>query len=387
MNTKGTLSFMLNLPDVVQRARIPVEVWDAKLKLHGSGLSDQSLTVDPGSYFIGTRLPDGSDEILAEVNVAPGSNETVSLTLPAHAARALVQDLAPPAVATAAMVAEAVPDGGGITAHEWRGNWLRLWLEEPVSAKRPLPVTLAPGAAVSGAWQEVSLPGRDAGDLLLVVGEGSEGTATFFAIPFDGPVRDRQRQPTKVRLHQDPDRLPEIELAFTDPDLAPMLRYVEQGLAREAQTYSRAMIEVAASAMLEKEGSPLGAVLASYVLLRANLVEGCDQGTATLLRLAPWLPDVLALRVEYLARRGRHQEAVQELVRAREFGCPWFRSGVVFLFDRARLYLATAGTEDLILRPPQRSELSLLVSGLGRLVGHLDPSRTVATYRGVPIAP
>lgn len=386
MTAKGTLSFMLNLPDVARRARIPVEVWDAKLKLHGSGLSDQSLTVEPGSYFIGTRLPDGSDEILAEVKVAPGSNETVSLTLPTHAARELAQKLAPPVMSAAVMVAEAVPGAEGITAQEWRGNWLLLWLEEPVSAQEPLSVAVTPGAAAE-AWRELAPPPPGAGDLLLVANEGREATGTFFAIPFDGPVHDPQRQPTRVRLQQDPDRLPEIELAFVDPDLATMLRYVEQGLAREAQTYSRAMIEVAESAMLEKEGSPLGAVLASYVLLRANLVEGCDRGTENLLRLAPWLPDVLALRVEYLARRGRHQEAVRELVRAREFGCPWFRSGVVFLFDRARLYLATAGVEDLILRPQQRSELGLLVSGLGRLLTFLDPDRTVATYRGVPIAP
>lgn len=386
MTAKGTLSFMLNLPDVARRARIPVEVWDAKLKLHGSGLSDQSLTVEPGSYFIGTRLPDGSDEILAEVRVAPGSVETVPLTLPAHAARALVQDLAPAALPVGSIVAEAVPDAESIAAYEWRGNWLRTWLNETVSVQEPLAVSPAPGVP-SGVWRQLAPSGANAGDLLLAVGEGMERTATFFAVPFDGPVYAPQRQPTSVRLHQEPDRLPEIELAFTDPDLASMLRYVEQGLAREAQSYSRAMIEVAESAMLEKEGSPLGAVLASYVLLRANIVEGCDRGTENLLRLARWLPDVLALRVEYLARRGRHPEAVQELMRAREFGCPWFRSGVVFLFDRARLYLATAGAEELILRPQQRSELGLLVSGLGRLISHLDPSRTVATYRGVPIAP
>lgn len=386
MTTKGTLSFMLNLPDLVRKARIPLEVWDAKLKLHGSGLSDQSLTVDPGSYYIGTRLPDGRDEILAEVKVAPGSNEVVPLTLPADAARALVQDLGTLATPMAGMAAEAVPDTGAIAAHEWRGNWLRTWLEDPVSVQEPLAVPPASGD-VPGTWREVPASGSNAGDVLLAVEEGVERTATFFAVPFDGPVYESQRQPTRVRLHHEPDRLPEIELAFADPDLAPMLRYVEQGLAREAQTYSRAMVEVAESAMLEKTGSPLGAVLASYVLLRANSVEGCDRGTQNLLRLAPWLPDVLALRVEYLARRGRHQEAVRELVRAREFGCPWFRSGVVFLFDRVRLYLATTGMEDLILRPQQRSELSLLASGLGRLIGHLDPDRTVATYRGVPIAP
>ena len=67
---------------------------------------------------------------------------------------------------------------------------------------------------------------------------------------------------------------------------------------------------------MDKRHSPLLAVLGAYVLLRANELEGMDVWTDNLVQWFPWLPDVLAVRIEYLARQGNHMTA-SKLLRKR----------------------------------------------------------------------
>ena len=65
--------------------------------------------------------------------------------------------------------------------------------------------------------------------------------------------------------------------------------------------------------MMDKKRSLLRAVLGAYVLLRANELDGMDLWTSNLVSWFPWLPDALALRVEYLARDGEHAAALKLL--------------------------------------------------------------------------
>jgi hypothetical protein len=81
--------------------------------------------------------------------------------------------------------------------------------------------------------------------------------------------------------------------------------------------------------------------------------------TENLFNWFPWLPDALSLRVELLARLGRHDEARDLLAQLPDRGPPWTRRGLRILAERLAYYDTI---EDR--RSPERHEMTRWYQGL-----------------------
>jgi hypothetical protein len=133
--------------------------------------------------------------------------------------------------------------------------------------------------------------------------------------------------------------LPDFE--FGSPLLAPLqeqLRNRQPMLARAfaSRNFGR-MAEGAVSAKLE---SALAAVLGGLVLLdeAPERLPTIEPWTQTLFDRFPRFPDALPLRVDLLAKLGRHREAQDLLRRLPERGVPWTRRGLRILAERLQFY-------------------------------------------------
>lgn len=400
MAGKGTLSFNITHLAASGRRHIPVQLRDTTLKLRQSGLSDQTLEVEEGSYYVSTRTPDGDEQVLAgPIEVSAGASLNLDLSVEPEAALDLGRRSAATATMDSTETVATVP-APTIEAALWRdGCWISWWIGRAGQREVRVPLPNTSSYALDTAHLIEAPKDRTAhaqpsgnADLLLAVDEGRQGEMTFFAVPFDGPVGEPHLRPTSVTIrrravtsaNRRPES-PELAFAFEDPEVTQLLEFVREGFARESRAYSQMAVEAARTELLYKEASPLGAVIGMYVLLRANALEELDIATSNLMKIAPGLPDVLPLRVEYLARTARHDEAIAELQRARTFGCPWFCSGVTYLLSRARSYLGPGSLARGDLTAPARAEIGQVASGLELLSAYLDPNRTVATYRDVPV--
>ena len=143
-----------------------------------------------------------------------------------------------------------------------------------------------------------------------------------------------------------------------DGELNSLLDFVDNSKANEARSISRTLV-MRPDYSATKKQSPLRATLGAYVLIRANQLEGLDEWTSNLVASHPWLPDALAVRVEYLARSGRHPEAMKPLLEIPKSGAPLFRSGIAYLADRAKTYASLA--------PEGKSSLQVSATDTARL--------------------
>ena len=130
------------------------------------------------------------------------------------------------------------------------------------------------------------------------------------------------------------------------------------------------------------------AVRANHALEREELpdeLEGMDDWTRNLSEWFQEIPDAVAIRVEFLARQDRHQEAVKELLGIIRRGVPWFRSGVGYLESRSRLYASAAARAQsrLLVDDDTRKTLEKLAKTFGELASALDMSRATTVLRGM----
>ena len=137
---------------------------------------------------------------------------------------------------------------------------------------------------------------------------------------------------------------------------------------------------------MEKRLSPLRAVLGAYVLVRFNQRDDMDDWTAKLVDLYPWLPDALAIRIEYLARNGKHAEAARLLLEVPKRGAPWFRSGIGYVEKRATLYakLVAGKRSGLELDEAQRQKIERIAATFSGFATALDMTQFTTVLRGMP---
>ncbi|MCQ8130362.1 hypothetical protein [Methylomonas rivi] len=402
------------------KTRLPMQIRDKHMTIKATGLSDTHVEVPAGTYFVTARMPDGTLPVLAGPLKVSADDEVTRVvveprnsffpTPPGHgggtatmsgqtggildewrkALRSSASSLAE--TTTQIMVNDGELEKPQVEAnllgnpHVWRGRWFDSWLRS-----YSLATEIAEPLTSNGISLRANM--RRRGEQTLVsVREPDTGFATFFAIPFDGPgplttrigLSWDSRTTIKDGEHSEAKR-PKVSIFFQDSELTAFLRYIHHSNALEAADFARSYVGRcigAGSSELKSLKSWLGPVLGCYVLLRRNELNGLDECTSNLLRLARHVPDVLALRVEYLARIGEHAEAANQLVELESFGCPWFRSGIEYLRDRVRSY--EQGMEGLEVS----SQLKLASFGeaLVRLTSYLDPEFTTAIYRHVPLA-
>jgi hypothetical protein len=86
--------------------------------------------------------------------------------------------------------------------------------------------------------------------------------------------------------------------------------------------------------------------------------------------------------MEYLARMGKHDEAIKTLLRIPEVGAPTFRSGLGYVADRAKLYsTASLDRTGIPLPEDQLNLVKRIAYVFGELAASLDLTQSVCTFR------
>src|SRR5262245_4298369 len=376
---KGSLTVSAALGDAVsQTVPLPVELIGLHSQGYARALIGDEMSVTEGEYFVQFTLPDGQ-RVVADnpVQVVAGKHSEFKFDL-ASTLGLVAQTLAANTMADsqptvdAPTQALAVPVSGaesvgrrfaaGASRKErsvavegsmrlWRGNLLDVWTKassliassedasSSADSPRPTAVTdlmdrlLRETEATPSEGRLPIQRGAQPTTALILV---RDGRASAFVVPFD----ERYGAPLQTIVSWRSSGQPSLDYDLGNAKTNTFLSFVRRGERAVARDLSLRGVRDEAGRLAEgKTESPLGAVLGVYVLLRINELEGSDECTANLCSFFPWLPDALAIRVEYLARCGEHQRAVEVLRNADMRGGPWFRSGMNYLLDRLGLYL------------------------------------------------
>lgn len=416
-------SLTVHVRDLDSDGELPIQVRDLKLRVAASGFSGTPILLSPGRYFVTATTAAGERLQVDEmVQVEPLSEKSVDLRLPLVLGSAggdtadvpVPQSSRPPSFGgllsatngTNLAFADSVPFAGGIDvafpsaqevkpavdftncgADVWtlEGDWLGHWLspeagrfpglDSMLMLSRPVP----PGLDVVVADRNSDPPG----DRLLHVSLGQR-TVTI-ALPLDA------HGPTQIKVGIKAGEVTVVDVEFPSRSLNRFYKFIASSHTLEARSISRKIFDQARELILEKGESPLSAVLAAYVLLRANDRDpsqraSMDDWSAQLRRVAPWMPDATAIRIEWLARTGRDSEALELLLTLEKVGCPWFRSGLNYLVDRLKMYLSLGGSRIRSAASPSATDvqrLSRLLEALSRIALRLDRTQTLCVYRDV----
>jgi hypothetical protein len=325
---KASLTVRLDVPSHHRwSGTFPIEVRDcAKLVLTARGFSDGKFEVPAGRYFVTALLPNGQQVTVDDiVELQPGEDKQVELSVTNLDFPATLQNTTTFGDSVKQFVRPVSQLFASQSVAIIRGSWLKTKIQ-PDSAP---PVAREPTTRASikinfpevNTWVEIA---------------DSRG-CTYLAVPVD------ENRSTTMQWALDPDAEKlELKFDFNDGELNSFFDFIQNDQALQARSIGHSIIKQSEQYMMEKRRSPLRAILGAYVLLRANELDGMDMWTRNFVSWCNWLPDALAVRVEYLARNAEHAAALQLLLDVPKWGTPWFRSGIGYLEKRAKLYANVA---------------------------------------------
>ncbi len=348
----------------------PVEVRDStKLVLTAKGVSDGKLEVPAGRYFVTAVLPNGQQATVDNiVDLEPGDDKEVQLSLADLDFPASLHNTTTLGDSIKAFARPLTQYFSAYNVAIMRGNWLSAKFEpgtnQTVGREPTTRSSIEVGFPDVNTWVEIA---------------GSAG-CSYLAVPVD------ENRSTTLQWHLNP-RPEQIELKFdfNDGELNSFFDFIQNDQALEARSIGHSIIMQSEHYMMEKRRSPLLAILGAYVLLRANELEGMDIWTRNLVGYFDWLPDALAVRVEYLARNGQHSDALQLLLQVPKWGTPWFRSGIGYLEKRAKIYsnIAAAERSDFHLQEDDLSKIRRIATVFSELASALDMTHSTTVFRGL----
>jgi len=367
---KATLTFKLDTPPNQRwSGALPIEVRDEKLILRARGVSDDSLEVPPGRYYVTALLPNGDQSTVDGVIVEAGENKQLNIPL---------SDVVFPAtLQTTDTLSDSLWEiSRPVTQYFFRQSFAILrgnWLAE----KFPGTVSQVPLKREPTTRSNLDIPFSR--EVVWIEIERSK-RYNYFAVPVD----EAGSTTAEWSLDLKTDKLT-VNLDFHDGELNSLLDFVEKSKANEARSISRTLV-TRPDYYATKKQSPLRATLGAYVLIRANQLDGLDEWTSNLVASHSWLPDALAVRVEYLARSGRHPEALKLLLEIPKSGTPLFRSGISYLADRAKTYasLGAEGKSGLQASAADMARLEKISQVFNDLAMALDMSLSTSALRQVP---
>ena len=367
---KATLTFKLDTPPNQRwSGALPIEIRDEKLILRARGVSDDSLEVPPGRYYVTALLPNGDQSTVDGVIVEAGENKQLNIPL---------SDVVFPAtLQTTDTLSDSLWEiSRPVTQYFFRQSFAILrgnWLAE----KFPGTVSQVPLKREPTTRSNLDIPFSR--EVVWIEIERSK-RYNYFAVPVD----EAGSTTAEWSLDLKTDKLT-VNLDFHDGELNSLLDFVEKSKANEARSISRTLV-TRPDYYATKKQSPLRATLGAYVLIRANQLDGLDEWTSNLVASHSWLPDTLAVRVEYLARSGRHPEALKLLLEIPKSGTPLFRSGISYLADRAKTYasLGAEGKSGLQASAADMARLEKISQVFNDLATALDMSLSTSALRQVP---
>ncbi len=348
MTETATVNWSLP-PDLAQLGRLPVRQIGEDGQVRATGVSGRDMAVAPGRYFLACQLPNGRDIVRRKpIQVGAGQHldptfSFLEFELPLAGS---AQAESPPAtqkepglmamiahmfsrMRSASYVAAAGGHGRIVT-----GRWTALG--DPagphVTDALPGPQRLIAG----GGPQRIVRDPKAQRDLMIEV--EAPGCRHFFILPGDAPIGAPAEAAIEVELIAAEDGLRPHFRSLVNAEANALFEYIGNGLLDAGLQLAADLLDRSEETLRAERASSLQAVLAGYILLRANAVENLEARAARL-RLASWIPDVAVIEAEALARLGRHDEAVATLRTVLNGPCPWFRSGISYVLERLRLYL------------------------------------------------
>lgn len=350
---------------------LPIQVRDVyKLVLTASGISNRGMSLPAGHYLVTALLPNGDVATVDEiVDLKPGEDLHVKLSVPSFEVPANLVDTTTFGDKIKAFARPLTDIFSSYTFAVVKGNWL--------------PGMTEPGAHPAIIREETTRSSIqiDYPDCDSWIEIASKNGCTYLAIPVD------MNYSTIIQWSVNGDtREVAVKIDFENGDLNSFFDFVRNDQAQGARTISQTMIARSEGYMMDKGHSPLLAVLGAYVLLRANELEGMDVWTANLVEWFAWLPDALAVRIEYLARQGDHATASKLLLEAPSRGVPWFRSGIGYLESRSRIYASVGASrrEALPLDDAEIAKIGVIAKTFGELASALDMTQSTTVLRRIP---
>lgn len=402
---------------------LPIEVRSSDMRLVSRTLTTSELAVEPGDYYITTRLPAGQT-IQVYVEVKERKEYIVSIRPDAgdeSPSESLeVQHFLRGSLTTSPVSMASVDWGDAATGSRpgpaWRGKDFlyssrggqKISLERCLSrdSRDPaMPSRLrlrlfagSPLERTETVWESAEMPGPDqpqAVDIPLTAFAGERALTC--------QIQQAGRQPTNRRLPIASNVVPpEITLLIPQPPLFPvyrigiriahksadlLTRYLGRGMYAEAQEASLSHSMDAENLLSAKQSDPIAAAVGAYTLLRVGQLERLHEWTENLMNWFEWLPDGAAIRGEHLARQGKHLESLRAFIALSVRGLPVFTDGLSYTVERLRLYTH----QRMIPEGATAMEIALathLRDQLTQFSACADFDRTYLTYPGAdPASP
>lgn len=357
----------------------PVEVFDAKtFALKARGFSGEGISLEPGSYVVSARLPDGatahSNDI---VRLEPFQQLDVQVVLDA------IQS------SFRSKKGSRSPNLGS----SWKLNYEFLhkdgsypFLEVP---------TLTPSERTVPPPKQLTfeLTAVDAGELTDKVAKAYVQPAAIstdrptFALywtksdAFLAAIPCAWHESVTCEFSEDEEGYDILSYQFASEEGQQLWEMVRATMFVEARS-SLHHVSAATTILSEKVAFPLSATLAAYVLLKANELTMLAKWSENLLYQVGTL-DARIVHAETRARLGDHEaamgsleQAAKSIEEASHFEMPVFRSGVTYLLDRLESYAEFLGKD-----APRARRFRAWQAEIDPLASILDSSATVCRYR------
>lgn len=403
------LSFKLGFRSSEMNAtELPVEVRKPNSALVTRLRSSEAVELDPGQYYVTTRLPAGQ-QITRPVDLRTKAQELLlqpdpedewdhewdeerhflDPTRAAEGPRGWTQWMgsesdqapAPPMLesAEAPTPAAPLPQAPGVAAavdlqparaclRVLSGNLLQDQRQvEPAHAVLQ-PEQHEPGRIV---YYRVNAPALVVVQLLEV-----GAPALNLVVPPRARLAVSRRPPSQERRSG----LYKVEAFTTNSTANLLLRYNRQGAYQRAGNAAESE-----RVFSEKMDDPVAGAIGAYSLLRIGDLERLHDWTANLYQWYPWLPDGAALRGEHLARLGRHAEALQALAELPARGLPVVADGLFYAVERLKVYsrLKSERAEGLDI-----ALAKTILDKLDRYAGFVHRQRPLTSFPGLdPLRP
>jgi hypothetical protein len=390
MNDSTTFTWSLP-PGLEGLGALPVRLRSRRGALIASGVSGRPIAAAAGSYLVSITLPNGR-EIIADDPIELGSDTPVVLPsfdeelfasvplqsfVPGAAAPpppAMVRAVGPDTADAPPAEAPSAEQSPTVTALRFQGDWTEIWNEEAA------PVVDFSADSASGRIQFGGQPVRidrgDAPDELLGIRVATG--RRLFVVPFDVDVPRAAGERRSIFVQSRPNG---TSLRFTSPVSAEtntFLEFVDQNLISESTRLARDLLTYGSG-----QGAPpslLRAIVAAYVLLRVNELDGVEPHLGRLMSIAADVPDAHVIRAEVYARLGRHADAIAALREGYSTGCPWLRSGMSHLLERLRFYLEVDAGSFPFKLGDDRDQFETWKKRLERMARRLDTTELFTTF-------
>jgi hypothetical protein len=355
-------------PNELQKIGLPVEIRLPNFSLVKTGLTSEPMELEPGKYFVISKLPAGQ-ELFSEIEVKASGINTAALVLEESEESPLESEsLQHYLVADRQRVLSAAGDldtaASVVKLRFFKGNLL-------YGKTQPFYVDLKYSVKEKG-FLGVDVRGLRETQIVQLLQTN--------APPLNMVLPTMQRHNCQIfitSLIQGKYTL-DVHLGNKNADM--LLRYSNKGYFQQAELLGR---EVDAEKLLkEKMQNPIAAAVGAYALLRFNQLERLHDWTENLRQRFEWLPDASAIRGEHLALSGRHKEALPAFLEIESRGLPIFSDGLSYTVERLSTYVDLK--PDFVDQETFKQTKNLLAK-LQKIAAYTDFREPFTTFTGLDI--